>query len=575
MQNKSHVAYFCMEYGLDEELPIYSGGLGVLAGDHLKAAADLEAPIVGIGILWSEDYTHQYIGEGGRPYDTYPRIDPDFLKDTGITVNVTIKGEDIPCKVRLVDKYDNAPLYLLDTDFPGSKHKWITSRLYGGSKQDRIAQEMILGIGGIKALRKLETNIDKYHFNEGHAILAGIELIREKMTHEDLSFAEAKETVKDKIVFTTHTPVKAGNEVHGHELLEHMGAYNGLDYEQMKTIGDDPFNMTKAGLRLSYITNGVSQLHKETTKQMWEDVSNKSPIIGITNGVHQRTWQDEKIRNAYETKEDLWQPHMQLKQELIDYIKENNGAQLDPNSIIIGFARRAAPYKRSELIFRNAEAIDPLLREGKIQLVFSGKAHPQDQTGKDIVQNLVQMDEKYKNSVVFLENYDMEIARKLIKGSDVWLNNPRRPLEASGTSGMKAAMNGVLNLSVIDGWLAEGPEHGVSGWLIDEVLKEDYNHLSEDERDLKALYKVIYDEIIPTYYNNHEKWKEMMKASIDMSHWKFSAQRMVKEYFEKMYNKKTTIEVQTKPEAYKVTEENIEPIEVIRDPIEIISPPQH
>lgn len=566
MQNKQNIAYFCMEYGLNEELPIYSGGLGVLAGDYLKAAEDLDAPVIGIGILWRQDYTHQYIGEDGRPYDTYPSFDYDFLKDTGVTVTVKIKGEEVPCKVRLTDRYGNAPLYLLDTNFPDSKHGWITDRLYGGTKPDRLAQEMVLGIGGIRALKKLGIEVDKYHFNEGHAALAGVELIREKIQNENYSFEEAKKDIRDKIVFTTHTPVRAGNEVHDHDLLQHMNAYNGLTYEQMKKIGGDPFNMTVAGLRLSHITNGVSKLHKETTKEMWKDVGDKSPIIGITNGVHKKTWQDERIRNAYETGEDLWEPHMELKQELIDYIQEDNGAKLEPESIIIGFARRAAPYKRSELIFRDADAIHPLLKEGKIQLVFSGKAHPKDDSGKDIVQNLVKMDQKYKNSVVFLENYDMEIARKMIKGSDVWLNNPRRPLEASGTSGMKAAMNGVLNLSVVDGWLAEGPEHGVSGWLIDEVLHEEHEHLSEDERDLKALYKIIYDEVIPTYYDDHAKWKEMMKASIDMSHWEFSAQRMVKDYYEKMYSKE--------PAKIQPKQRNVEAMERKEDSIEIVSSTQ-
>ncbi|MBM7625064.1 alpha-glucan family phosphorylase [Sporohalobacter salinus] len=563
MQNKPNIAYFCMEYGLDEELPIYSGGLGILAGDYLKAANDLDLPVIGIGILWDQDYTHQYIGENGRPYDTYPSFDYDFLTDTGITVTVNIEGEEVKCKVRLVDQYNNAPLYLLDTNFPGSKHGWITSKLYGGDGQNRLAQEIVLGIGGIRAMRKLGIEIDKYHFNEGHAVLAGVELIREKM-EEGMSFDEAKKATREEIVFTTHTPVRAGNETHEHRLLQHMKAYNDLNYKQMKEIGNNPFNMTVAGLRLSSITNGVSNLHRETTKEMWKDTEDKPPIIGITNGVHTKTWQDERIKNAYEAGKDIWQPHYELKQELVDYIKESNGANLDPDSLIVGFARRAAPYKRSELIFRDAEAIEPLLREGKLQLVFSGKAHPNDDTGKDIVQNLVKMDQKYENSVVFLENYDMNIARKMVKGSDVWLNNPRRPLEASGTSGMKAAMNGVLNLSVMDGWLAEGPEHGVSGWLIDKVLHEEYNHLSEDEQDLRALHQIIYDEVIPTYYENPEQWKEMMQASIDMSHEKFSAQRMLKEYYDRMYNITA-----------KKKEKELEAIEVITEPIETAPAAQH
>ncbi|MGM0471413.1 MAG: alpha-glucan family phosphorylase [Bacillota bacterium] len=524
-----------MEYGINEKLPIYSGGLGVLAGDYLKAAHDLDLPIVGIGMLWEQDYTQQYIGEDGRPYDSFPSFDYEFLTDTGVTVEVNIGGENVPCKVKLADQFENAPLYLLDTNFPDSEYGWITDKLYGGNNQNRLAQEMVLGIGGIKALRKLGIEVDKYHFNEGHAVLAGTELIKEKMKTGQ-SFEKAYQATRDEVIFTTHTPVRAGNEVHEHRLLQQMQAYNQLNYSQMKDIGGNPFNMTVAGLRLSSITNGVSDLHQETTKEMWKDIDNKAPIIGITNGVHVDTWQATKIRSAYQTNQDLWQPHYQLKQDLVNYVKDKHGANLDPDCLIIGFARRAAPYKRSELIFRDADTIDPLLREGKLQLIFSGKAHPNDESGKDIVQNLVKMDQKYKDSVVFLENYDMRIARKLVQGCDVWLNNPRRPLEASGTSGMKAAMNGVLNLSVVDGWLAEGPEHGVSGWLIDEILHQEYNHLSEDERDLKALYDIIYNEVIPTYYDQPQQWQEMMKASIDMSHQQFSAQRMVQEYYERMYN---------------------------------------
>ncbi|MGM0471525.1 MAG: alpha-glucan family phosphorylase [Bacillota bacterium] len=537
LKNQPRVAYFCMEYGLDNELPIYSGGLGILAGDYLKAAKDLDKPVVGIGILWDQGYTQQYIDEDGWPCDTFPELDYDLITDTGESVTVNVRGEEVVCEIKLVEQYGNVPLYLLDTNFPGSDHGWITDKLYDEDDKgyERVSQEIILGIGGVKALRKLGIEVDKYHFNEGHAVLAGTELIQEKM-ETGQSFQEAYRQTREEVIFTTHTPVKAGNEVHNHDLLRELGAYNGLGYEEMKQLGDDPFNMTVAGLRLSSVTNGVSKLHSETTKDMWKDVSNKSPIIGITNGVHVETWQSDKIKEAYDNNEDLWQPHYELKEELVDYIEEHNGTQLDSDSLIIGFARRVAPYKRSDLIFRNIEAIDSLLQEGKLQLVFSGKAHPKDETGKSIVQNLVKMDEKYEDSVVFLENYDMEVAKKLVQGCDIWLNNPRRPLEASGTSGMKAAMNGVLNLSVEDGWLAEGPEHGVSGWLFDEVFTEEDDDLSEDERDLKALYNIIYNDVLPIYYDQPQKWQEMMQASIDMSYQQFSAQRMVQDYYDQMYN---------------------------------------
>ncbi|HZK25091.1 MAG TPA: alpha-glucan family phosphorylase [Oscillospiraceae bacterium] len=540
MPNQSklpRVAYFCMEYGLNSGLPIYAGGLGILAGDFLKAAGDLHLPMIGIGILWRQDYTEQFIGEDGWPYDMYPNYDFEFVKDTGITVNVEVEGQQVPCKVRLVDQYGNAPLYLLDTNFPGSEYGWITNKLYGGGSTERITQEIVLGIGGVRLLRALNIDVDVYHFNEGHAVLAGIELIRENMA-EGMTFEDALRAARRQVVFTTHTPVEAGNEKHNHGELEKLGAYNGLSYEQMARLGGDPFNMTEAALRLCAVANAVSNLHGHTARAMWRHVADTGPIISITNGVHVPTWQAPEIHRAFKSGADLWKPHQQAKQELINFAEKHTDATLNPNALIVGFARRAAGYKRSDLIFRNTEVIDPLLRAGKMQLIFSGKAHPNDNEGKRIIRDLVAMDRKYKDSVVFLENYNMEIARLLIRGCDVWLNNPVRPLEASGTSGMKAAMNGVLNLSVVDGWVGEGPQHGISGWLLDAH----HSHIDPQQQnmdDLHALYKVLFDEVIPTYYNDRSRWIDMMRASIDMSHFKFSATRMVREYYELMYRQVT------------------------------------
>lgn len=531
------VAYFCMEFGLNHKLPIYAGGLGVLAGDYLKAANDLKAPVVGIGILWNQDYTEQFIGEDGYPYDVYPNYDYASLRDTGVTVKLRVRGADVTCKVHLVDQYGNAPLYLLDTNFPGSEHGWMTNRLYGGVSQDRVAAEMILGIGGVRALRALGIDVNIYHFNEGHAVFAGVELIREKMSLKQMSFHEAWKSTQKEVVFTTHTPVEAGNEVWDHNLLQHMEAYNGLNYDQMRDLGDDPFNMTIAALRMSNIANAVSKLHGQTAREMWGNVYETAPIISVTNGVHVGTWQDSRIKKAFDNGDNLWEPHMNCKMELIDFIRQHTGSKLDPNKLIIGFARRAAPYKRSELIFRDVEVIEPLLKDGKIQLVFSGKAHPNDGLGKDIIRKLVEMDRRYGDSVVFLENYNMEIARLLVRGCDVWLNNPRRPLEASGTSGMKAAINGVLNLSVVDGWVAEGPQHGVSGFLLCTVCGKNTHEANQDEHDLRALYNVLLNEVLPTFYNNRSRWHNMMRASIDMAHYQFSSHRMLREYFDVLYHK--------------------------------------
>jgi starch phosphorylase len=538
------IAYFCMEYGLHEELPIYAGGLGVLAGDYLKAARELELPIVGIGILWKQDYTDQYIEEG-RPIDRYIDYNFEMVEPTGKEVKVEIRGETVTCKIHKVDCYGNMPLYLLDTNFPGSKHGWMTRRLYGGGEQDRVAAEIILGVGGVRALRALGREVDIYHLNEGHAVFCGLELIREKMQNQGLTFHEAWKRTRREIIFTTHTPVKSAHERYPLDFLEYMGAFNGLSREEVKEIGGDPFNMTAAALLLSYMANGVSKLHGRTTCRMWKEVDQAACIISITNGVHNPTWQHPAIRRAFEQNGDLEAVHRENKQRLIDYIREKRQVQLDPDVLLVGFARRAAPYKRSDLIFRASELINPLLEEGKLQLVFSGKAHPNDEIGKSIIEQLVKMERHYGQRVVFLENYNMEIARLMVQGCDVWLNNPRRPMEASGTSGMKAAMNGVLNLSVMDGWVGEGVQHGISGWLIDSELNKQLNAEQQDEQDLRQLYRVLLDEVIPAYYHNREHWREMMRASIDMAHWQFSTRRMIREYFDLMY--KPAFEAQNSP----------------------------
>ncbi|NLM37989.1 MAG: alpha-glucan family phosphorylase [Firmicutes bacterium] len=525
------VAYFCMEFGLHPDFPIYSGGLGVLAGDYLKAAADDGYPVVGVGILWRKGYTAQFINERGYPYDLAPEFKiPSFLKDTGVKVQVTIKQHPVTCKVWLVDHYGNAPLYLLDADWPENKEPWLTHSLYRGSGDDRIAQEIILGIGGVRALRALGLAVDIYHFNEGHAVLAGIELIREKMA-AGLSFHQALHATRRQIVFTTHTPVPAGNEAHHHGALAYVGAYNGLSYEQMKQIGGDPFNMTVAGLRLSALSNAVSALHGKTAQKMWYQVGDASPIIAITNGVHQNTWQAPKMALAAAHRANLIEAHQANKQMLLAEIQHRTGQVLNPDALLIGFARRAATYKRADLIFQYAEELLPLLENDRIQLVFSGKAHPQDEGGKNMVAKIVAMAKAFPSKVVFLENYDMAIGQILTRGCDLWLNNPQRPLEASGTSGMKAGMNGVLNFSTLDGWWVEGCRHGINGWQ----FGDGYVGPNQDNHDVNALYRVLTTEILPTYEQDKAKWAQMMHASIETCAQQFSARRMLKEYYDRLY----------------------------------------
>jgi starch phosphorylase len=472
-----------MEYGLDSSFKIYSGGLGILAGDYLKGAKDNNMPVVGIGIKWKQGYVEQRIDEEGNIYDCFRNYNYDFLEDTGIKIRVKIRQSNVYCKVWKVDCFGNADLYLLDTNIKENSDRWITGRLYGGGVEERIAQEIVLGIGGVRALRALNIPVDTYHFNEGHAVFAGIELMNEKM-NAGMSFDKAWKSTRKEVVFTTHTPIKAGNESHGIEALTYIGANLGFSVEQMSRIGGIPFNMTVAALRLSRRSNAVSELHTQTANRMWAKIKNRSKI----------------------------------------------------NALLIGFSRRAASYKRSDLIFKDEKRIEKYLKDGKVQIIFSGKAHPLDTMGKKVVLNLVEMSRKYPNSVVFMENYDMEIGQILTRGCDVWLNNPRRPNEASGTSGMKAVMNGVLNCSILDGWWPEACKDGINGWAIgDENIPETVEE--QDEKDAKALYYTLLERVIPTYYNHHQKWLEMMKESIESTKTFFSVDRMINDYYKLLYQK--------------------------------------
>ncbi len=530
------VAYFCMEYGLDNRFKAYAGGLGILAGDYMKGAKDHKFPIVGIGIKWKQGYTDQLIDSEGQPYDTYHNYHyDDIMEDTGMTVPVTIRGRDVTCKVWKLEKFGNAPLYLLDTDVPGNADAWITGQLYGWFGEERIAQEMVLGIGGVRLLRNLGIEVDIYHFNEGHALFAGFELMREKM-EDGASFTQAWKDSKKEIVFTTHTPVIQGNESHPIDRLMYMGANLGMTASQLRTLGGDPFNMTVGALRMAKISNGVAQLHGQTANKMWEHIHNRSEIVPVTNAIHVPTWVDKAMLDAAKKGKGLWKAHQKNKKNLIAFVKERTGTELAEDKLLIGFSRRAVPYKRSNLIFSEPELIGPLLEEQKVQLIFSGRAHPLDDNGKAIVADLVDMTKKYPQSVVFLENYDMEIGAHLTRGSDVWLNNPRRPKEASGTSGMKAAMNGVLNFSILDGWWPEACQHGVNGWQFGDGFESD-DVETLDRHDREALYAVLLNEVIPTYYDDHDKWVEMMRQSIQTTRDYFAVKRMLEEYYELLYTK--------------------------------------
>ncbi|MEM0938504.1 MAG: alpha-glucan family phosphorylase [Bacteroidota bacterium] len=528
------VAYFCMEYALQTDFKLYAGGLGILAGDYLKGAKDHDFPIIGLGILWKQGYTDQVLDSEGKPYDAYHNYTYDFLEDTGVEVEVVIRKRKVKCRVWKCDNFGNVDLYLLDTNVSGNNDSWITGQLYGWFEEERVAQEMVLGIGGIRALRKLGIAVDVYHFNEGHALFAGFELIREKMeagkTHQ-----EALALTRKEIAFTTHTPVVQGNESHTIDRLMYMGADNQVfSRSQLRALGGSPFNMTVGALRMSKKANAVAQLHNETANKMWEKIEDRADIIGITNGIHIPTWVDERMVKAAGDNGDLWAIHMENKHKLISYVKENNEVSLNPDVLTIGFSRRAVAYKRSDLIFTKRSIISPLLKKGQLQIIFSGRAHPLDDAGKAIIQGIVSLSQEYPDSVVFLQNYNMEVGALLTGGSDIWLNNPRRPKEASGTSGMKAAMNGVLNLSILDGWWPEACDHGVNGWQFGDGF-ESKGEKKQDKHDVNALYEVLLNEVIPTFYEKKEKWIDMMRASILSTKEQFSVKRMLEEYYELLY----------------------------------------
>ena len=520
-------AYFCMEFGLHEEFPIYAGGLGILAGDFIKSAYDLQLPVIGVGLRWARGYSRQRIGDDGLPVSEFPTYPASFLDDTGVRVRVRIADREVEARVWRTQRWRNAPLLLLEP--VSARDAWITNRLYDPTLDCRIAQEILLGVGGVRALRKLGLQVDVHHFNEGHAVFAGIELIAERMSRGE-SFESAWKAVREQIVFTTHTPVAAGNEVHQLADLRRLGACCELVDGEMQQFGGDPFNMTVAGLRLSRRANAVSQLHAEVSRQMWKDVEGASEILAITNGVHAPSWQDVRIRDAADAPDRLWTAHQVMKRELLDEVALRTGVRLDTDVLTIGFARRAAAYKRSDLVFRNPRRLEPLLKERRIQLVFAGKAHPDDADGRRIVGRLVEMSRAHPSSVVFVPDYDMKLGRLLTRGADVWLNNPIRPLEACGTSGMKAGMNGVLNLSVLDGWWPEACQHGVNGWQIGNGAQGE----DRDDEDAEALYTTLEREVLPAHADR-KRWLAMMQASIRLCAERFSSDRMVREYFERLY----------------------------------------
>lgn len=601
------IAYFSAEFGLHVSLPIYSGGLGVLAGDHCKEASDLGLPLVGVGFVYPQGYFQQRITAEGRQEASYDRFDygaapmePAITRDSeGGLLELHLDGRVIYAEVWRV-RLGSVSIYLMATDVEENEpwDRELSARLYGGDQETRIRQEMILGIGGVRMLERLGIRPVVFHANEGHASFLMLERIR-SLAQNGMSFNEAADYVRSTTVFTTHTPVPAGHDAFSFHLVEqHFHNYwesLGLDREQFLALGSYPdghgganFNMTALSLRLTGRRNGVSQLHGRVSRAMWSSMwpeltEDEVPIDSITNGVHTPTWVAPEMNRLFSKylghdwldhhddptlwervhdipDAELWNAHQQLKHKMLNFMRERvrrdwiseaagpvrvltGGTLLNPDALTIGFARRFATYKRALLIFRNIERLKRIIHDEwrPVQIIFAGKAHPADAPGRSLISEIYGLarEHGFGGRIAFVENYDIHVAKHLVRGVDIWLNTPRLPMEASGTSGQKAALNGVPHLSILDGWWYEGYK-GTNGWAIDVATSEGASDDYRDNADAEALYRILEEEVVPLYFDRDSdgiprRWTHLVKEAIRTAAPVFSARRMVKEYTERMY----------------------------------------
>lgn len=605
-KNKT-IAYFSAEFGFHESLPIYSGGLGVLAGDHIKSASDLGIPLVGVSMFYHQTYFTQQIDPHGNQIAIYPPKHPEDLplvplyddKGDPLKVSVTIGTQNVSLRVWKV-QVGRVSVYLLDADLPENapEKRMITSRLYGGDQEMRISQEIVLGMGGVRALNALGIDPDAWHMNEGHSVFLALERIRNLMNAQDLSFEQAMEATSANTIFTTHTPVPAGNDAFPLHFVdkffqrywESIGIrrYQFMELgSQVQPEGYEIFNLTILSLKLSKFRNGVSKLHGEVSRKLWQETwpgipTDEIPIRHITNGVHTFTWTVLKMQQLLEKHlgEDwhnhvdepmvwkgvfgipdgeLWETKLEIKRKMLRHLRERFQEQilrnkvgtlqmhrledvLKPEILTIGFARRFATYKRATLIFRDKARLKRILNDPQrpVQLIFAGKAHPKDIPGQELIRRLneISMEDGFRGRIFFVENHDMGLARDLVSGVDVWLNNPRRPQEASGTSGQKVGMNAGVNFSVLDGWWCEG-YNGKNGFAFGD--REDFNDLDElDSWDSDAIYDILEKDLAPLYYDTDENgvpknWVNMMKHSLATVSPDFNTHRMVKDYVNQLY----------------------------------------
>jgi starch phosphorylase len=606
---ESPIAYFSAEFGFHESFPIYSGGLGILSGDHCKSASDLGLNFVALSLLYRHGYFRQQINKDGgqesvqlnQNFSHLPISEATDYAGKSLVIGVEILGRTVKVRVWKVE-VGRITLFLLDTDIPENSDddRQITAQLYGGDHEMRIKQEIVLGIGGIHALNAMAIKPAVYHMNEGHAAFISLELIRRAIAEQKLDFYSALQVVAAGNIFTTHTPVPAGNDAFPlHLMQKYFGSYPakfGISFEKFVSFGQtrndpaEPFSMTILALRTSRHANGVSALHGRVSQGLWKDVwqgvpENEVPIVSITNGVHTKTWMAPDFSDLYDRylpgwedkltdpefwrgvydipDEELWAVHTKLKNRLVEFVRSrirkqrmrigeppssmrNVSRLLNPEYLTIGFARRFATYKRATLLFRDPERLLKLLNnpERPVQFVFAGKAHPKDEPGQHFIREVYKFSRQpeFEGRIVFVEDYDHYVGRRLYQGVDLWLNNPRRPLEASGTSGMKLPPNGGLNLSVLDGWWCEG-YNGKNGWAIGSEIPESTDVIDpvrEDEVDINSLFHVLETQVVPLFYAKPDgrlpiAWIQLMRESIRSITPVFNTHRMVKEYCERLY----------------------------------------
>jgi len=545
------IAYFSMEIGLKKEIPTYSGGLGILAGDTIRASADLGLPLVAVTLINKRGYFRQKLDSLGRQSEHPQEWSPsDHMQLLDAEATVQIENRNVKIKAWLYEHQslteETIPVLFLDTDVEGNslEDKQITYSLYGGDRKYRFKQEIILGIGGVRMLKELGYSITKYHMNEGHSSLLALELLNQN------NMDSAK--VKELCVFTTHTPIESGHDVFPYELvLELMG--NGSDFDILKKYGGETeLNMTVLGMNLSDYVNGVAKRHREISEKMFPGYK----FYSITNGVHSHTWVCPHFRKLYDKylpgwanepellvrvrsipDNEVWDAHQLAKKELIDHVNNECNLDMDCDTLTIGFARRITEYKRPTLIFSDLNRLRKVNEAGRIQLIFAGKAHPRDVQGKMFIERIFEYAKELKTEIkiAYLENYNMDLSLKIISGVDIWLNNPKKPLEASGTSGMKAAHNGVVNFSVLDGWWIEGCVEGVTGYSIGPKPEVDKSPEQVEMMELDDLYNKLEYIMIPKYYYRKDEWINLMNNSIEMIAYYFNSHRMMHRYVTEAY----------------------------------------